>query len=175
VRSLDEFLPVHEFSERHRIEVDAPRDRIDRAVRDLSLHDIPVARALWAMRRLGRSYGEPDRPFFEAGIAGSTVLDDVPGEGLVLGLTGRFWKLRDAYVPAPRTREEFLAYSRPEVCKAVIDVRIEPPFLTTETRVHVGDPAARRKFARYWRVIRPFSGLIRILMLRAAKRRAEAA
>jgi hypothetical protein len=67
-----------------------------------------------------------------------------------------------------------VAYARPDTCKAVVDFRIEPPFLTTETRVHVADPAARRKFARYWRVIRPFSGLIRILMLRGAKRRAEA-
>ena len=41
-------------------------------------------------------------------------------------------------------------------------------------RVHVADPAARRRFRRYWLVIRPFSGLIRILLLRAARRRAEA-
>jgi len=33
---------------------------------------------------------------------------------------------------------------------------------------------ARRKFARYWLLVRPFSGLTRILLLRAVKRRAEA-
>ena len=41
--------------------------------------------------------------------------------------------------------------------------------------IHVADPVARRKFARYWRVVRPFSGLTRIVFLREAKRRAEAA
>ena len=41
--------------------------------------------------------------------------------------------------------------------------------------MHVEDPTARRRFARYWLVVRPFSGLIRMLVLRAAKRRAEAA
>ena len=46
--------------------------------------------------------------------------------------------------------------------------------LSTETRVHVADPAARRKFRRYWFVVRPFSGVIRILLLRAARKRAEA-
>ena len=45
--------------------------------------------------------------------------------------------------------------------------------LSTETRVHVAEPAARRAFRRYWFVIKPFSGLIRILFLRAVRRRAE--
>jgi hypothetical protein len=49
-----------------------------------------------------------------------------------------------------------------------------PGSLSTETRVHIEDPGSRRKFARYWRVVRPFSGLIRVSILRAAKRRAEA-
>jgi hypothetical protein len=58
---------------------------------------------------------------------------------------------------------------------AVIDFRVRPGTLATETRVHVPDPVSRRKFVRYWRVVRPFSGLIRSQVLRAAKRRAEAA
>jgi hypothetical protein len=72
------------------------------------------------------------------------------------------------------TANEFLAYERPDSCKAVIDFRIEPRRLSTETRVHVADPASRRKFRRYWVVIKPFSGLIRILFLRAARSRALA-
>ena len=104
------------------------------------------------------------------------VLDDVPEEGVVLGLTGQFWRLlggeRDP--GRPTTPEEFLAYSRRDTCKAVIDFRIQPGALSTETRVHVADPASRRVFRRYWRVIRPFSGLIRILLLRAARKRALA-
>ena len=45
--------------------------------------------------------------------------------------------------------------------------------VTTITRIATPDPATKRSFGRYWRVIRPFSGLIRIEMLRALKRRAE--
>jgi hypothetical protein len=45
--------------------------------------------------------------------------------------------------------------------------------LTTETRVACGDPASRAKFRAYWTVVRPFSGLIRILMLRAVRRECE--
>ena len=35
--------------------------------------------------------------------------------------------------------------------------------------MHVPDPAARRAFGRYWLVVRPFSGLIRIALLRAVR------
>ncbi len=173
MRALDELLPAYEFSERHRIAIDAPPERIDEAIRRVSLADIPIARALWFVRRLGRRTGDPTRPLVGA-LPGSLVLDDVPGEGIVLGLTGRFWRLRGgSYGPALRTAEEFIAFDRHGQAKAVIDFRIGPSRLSTETRVHVPDAASRKKFRRYWLVIRPFSGLIRILMLRAARRRAE--
>jgi hypothetical protein len=175
VRTLDDFLPVYEFSERHRVAIAAPAERIDEAVRTVSLAEIPIARALWFLRRLGRRYGDVRRPFVDGALERSVVLDDVPGEGVVLGLTGQFWRLRGgARETGPSNVEEFLAYARPDACKAVIDFRIGPSLLSTETRVHVADPAARRKFRRYWIVIRPFSGLIRILFLRAARQRAEA-
>ena len=175
MKPLEDFLPAHEFSERHALAIDAPSAKIDDALRSVSISDIPVARALWWLRRLGRPYGDSSKPFVGGELPG-VVLDDVPGEGIVVGLTGQLWRLlggqRDPR--RPTTAEAFLAYDRPDACKAVIDFRIGPKLLSTETRVHVADPASRRKFRRYWFVIRPFSGLIRILLLRAAKRRAEA-
>ncbi len=176
MKPLDEFLPDYEFSERHRLAIHAPPERIDAAVRTVALTDIPIARALWAVRRLGRSHGDAARPFVDGALANAVVLYDSPGEGLVLGLTGQFWRLRggDTGIQA-RTAEEFLAYARPDACKAVIDFRIGTSLLSTETRIHVPDPASRRKFRGYWLVIKPFSGLIRILFLRAARQRAEAA
>jgi hypothetical protein len=174
MRSLDDFLPAYEFSERHRLAIDAPPERIDEAFRTVSLSDIPVARALWAVRRLGRPWGDARRPFVDGALKGAVVLDDMPGQGLVLGLTGQFWRLRGGDdSERPRTPDEFLNYARPDTCKAVIDFRIGRASLSTETRVHVADPLARRKFRRYWLAIRPFSALIRILVLRAARRRAE--
>ena len=174
MRRLDDFLPTYEFSERHGIAIDAPADRIDEALRGVSMADIPIARALWWLRRLGRPYGDPAKPFVGGELPG-IVLDDVPGQGVVLGLTGQFWRLRRVRDPAtPTTVEEFIAYTRPDTGKAVIDFRIGHHRLSTETRVHVADAAARRRFRCYWLAIRPFSGLIRILLLRAARRRAEA-
>jgi len=170
VRPLDDFLPVYEFSERHSLAIDAPGARIDAALRTISIRDIPVARALWRIRRLGRPYGDA-----KGGELPGVVLEDVPEEGIVVGLTGQFWRvLGDRDRDKPRTADEFLAFTRADTCKAVIDFRVGPSSLSTETRVHVADPAARRKFRWYWFVIRPFSGLIRVLLLRAARRHAEA-
>ena len=44
--------------------------------------------------------------------------------------------------------------------------------LTTETRVFAPDRSVRRRFALYWTAIRPGSGMIRRMWLRAVKRRA---
>ena len=47
--------------------------------------------------------------------------------------------------------------------------------LSTETRIHVFDPGTCRKFGFYWRLISLGSGIIRVLWLKAIKRRAERA
>jgi hypothetical protein len=154
MQTLDAYLPEYEFSERHRIRIDARPERIDAVVREIAVDDIRVVRWLFRLRALGRKL-PARRPFVDLGRR----LDDSPGEGIVLALEGDFWRLRGSRSGGS--------------CRAVIDFRVGVGELTTETRVHVVDLVARRKFARYWRVIRPFSGLTRIVFLREARRRAE--
>jgi hypothetical protein len=178
VRQLDDFLPVYEFLERHEVEIRAGRGQVDRALHGVSVNDVRGIRLLYVLRGLGRTSHDASRPFLGLVRLGAVELDSVSGEGIVFGLTGQFWRLRGGEdLGRPRTPEEFIAYDRPDVCKAVIDFRIAQPdggrcLLSTETRVHVEDPAARRGFCRYWRVIRPFSGLTRILFLREVRRQA---
>jgi len=178
---LDDFLPGYEFSEHHELEIPAGRERIDQALRSVSVEEIPVIVVLYRLRGLGRAGHDVRRPFLGLARIGAVALEDIPNEGVVFGLTGQFWRLRGARdLGRPRTAEEFLAYDRPDVCKAVIDFRITELDsghcrLSTETRVHVADQAARRAFRRYWFVIKPFSGLTRILFLRTVRRRAEGA
>ena len=180
VRVLDDFLPVYEARERHSLSISATPERVDRAVRDVSLAEIPIARALFALRSVGRGSANAYGPLVESMLRQGVLLEDVPGEGLVLGLTGQFWRLRGAPIAnRPRTAEEFAAYDCPDVAKAVMDLRVcaegeTRSRITTETRVHVPDAAARSRFRRYWFVVKPFSGLTRILLLRATRRRAEA-
>ena len=70
MRPLDDFLPTYEFSERHSLAIDAPAARIDQAFRTVAISDIPVARALWWIRRLGRPYGDTTRPFVGGELPG---------------------------------------------------------------------------------------------------------
>jgi hypothetical protein len=158
MKSLDEFLPDYEFSTRHAVSVAVDPARVDRALREVTFREVPLVRGLLLARGLGLR--KADDTVLATMVPRVTVLEDVPGEGLILTLKGQFWRLRGRGPEAPAT--------------AVIDFRALPGNLTTETRVHVPDRESRRKFGQYWRVIRPFSGLIRMGLLRAAKRRAEA-
>jgi hypothetical protein len=158
MKSLDAFLPSYDFSTRHAVAVAVDPVRADRALREVTFKEVPLVRALLVARGLGLRSAEDT--VLGAMVPRATVLEDVPGEGVVLTLSGQFWRLRGRGPEAPAT--------------AVIDFRALPGSLATETRVHVPDPVSRRKFGRYWRIVRPFSGLIRMIVLRAAKRRAEA-
>jgi hypothetical protein len=158
MKSLDAFLPAYDFSTRHAVAVAVDPLRADRALREVTFKEVPLVRALLVARGLGLRSAEDT--VLGAMVPRATVLEDVPGEGVVLTLSGQFWRLRGRGPEAPAT--------------AVIDFRALPGSLATETRVHVPDPVSRRKFGRYWRIVRPFSGLIRMVVLRAAKRRAEA-
>jgi hypothetical protein len=159
MKSLDAFLPAYEFSTRHTVSVNVDPLRADRALRAVTFKEVPLVRAMLLARGLGLRKAEDT--VLGTMVPRATVLEDVPGEGLVLTLSGQFWRLRGRGPEAPAT--------------AVIDFRALPGSLATETRVHVPDPVSRRKFGHYWRIVRPFSGLIRMVVLRAAKRRAEAA
>ena len=159
LKPLDAYLPSYEFVARHDVAVAAGTGAAERALREVTFREVPILRALLFLRGLGA--GRADEPVLAAMARRATVLDDVAGEGLVLCVRGRFWRLRGGGAEPEAT--------------AVVDFRAGDGSLTTETRVHVPAGRSRRRFARYWRVVRPFSGITRILVLRAAKRRAEAA
>ncbi len=158
MKSLDSFLPSYEFGTRHELAVDADAARADRALRELTFGEVPLVRGLLFARGLGTRRGT-DRVLATM-VPRATVVEDVPGEGVIVALSGQFWRVRGRGPEPPAT--------------AVVDFRARPGRISTETRVHVPHPVSRRKFGRYWRVVRPFSGLIRRQILKAAKRRAEA-
>lgn len=105
--------------------------------------------------------------------AGFGLLAEEPGHEIVLGITGRFWRLTGNL--SPFNRADFDSPVPPGFARAVWNFSVTEQgkghtILSTETRVICGDPASRRKFRAYWLFVRPFSGLIRRLMLRRVKR-----
>ena len=166
---LDEVLPDWHFRERHRRHVDADADRVFAAVHSLTLEDTPVAALLVRLRGLRPRV---DKPIFEEmRRAGFEVEAEEPGRELIFAAVGQPWKVRGG---ERRHGVDFGTFAEPGFAKMAFNFRLDGSTLSTETRVLLTDEHSRRAFRRYWLVIRPFSGLIRRVWLRAIARRAEA-
>jgi hypothetical protein len=102
------------------------------------------------------------------------LLADEPERELVVGIV----VIAPREMKRPTTPQQFKQLTAPGIATAVMNFRMDPDgdgtwLVSTETRVHATDASARRRFARYWALIRPGSGFIRRMWLRAIKRRAE--
>src|SRR3989442_9128900 len=101
MKRLDAFLPAYEFSTRHEVAVAVDPARADRALREVTFKEVPVVRGLLLARGLGLRRAE--ETVLATMVPRATVLEDVPGEGLILTLSGRFWRVRGHGPEAPAT------------------------------------------------------------------------
>ena len=178
---IDAWMPEFDAVERHDTHVRASPEAVWRAASTLDFARSPVIRTLFALRSLpGLLSRGPRRPALGATLdgllrSGFVLLGERPGEELLLGLVGRFWRPDGGIVRL--TAEELRAFDRPGYAVATWNFTLAEEGggarLATETRVRCTDAAARRSFRRYWTVVGPFSGLIRREMLRSIRRAAE--
>jgi hypothetical protein len=180
---LDQLMPAFEHNEVHDLWLDASPPEVCRALADLTGREIRLLLPLMALRKLpallaGRATrGDRDLPVLE-GLerAGFIRLAEEPGREIVFGVVGRFWKLiGNAPLDTVRDREGFTSFEEPGYAKAAMNFLAHAEGrgtrLITETRITTTDDVAARKFRRYWRVVRPGSGLIRRSWLAAVRRR----
>ena len=136
------------------------------ALKRVTPSEAPPLRALFALRGLPAAAGTP---ILEQMLrAGFELLGEEAPRQLVAGATGQPWRLLRRLERTP-----WADANRPDLARMALDFRLVGDRLATETRVFVADEAARRKFARYWLVVRHASGLTRRSWLHAVKRRAE--
>lgn len=164
---LDRVLPDWHVRETHGVAVDAPAERLLHAVREATARDAPLLRVLFALRGLPASGRGPIwTQLLDRG--GFVLLGEEQGRELVAGAVGRPWNLFE-----PLRRDVDVAtFDEPGYARMALGFHARDGVLTTETRVLLTDEDARRRFARYWRVVGPLSSLTRRSWLAAAKRRA---
>ncbi|MGH3735556.1 MAG: hypothetical protein ACRDT6_08040 [Micromonosporaceae bacterium] len=174
----DQLLPAPHWSEQHHVDIDAAPPVVWRAIDSVELTDLPIAQMLMRVRgllvRVRHRGGQRDLP----SPATMPLLARDPHE-VVYGLVGRWWAVgRDANRSDVDTAERFAGFAEPGYAKATFGFVVsgEAPGrtrLTTQTRVWATDGSAYRAMRRYWWLIRPFSGLIRRLLLSAIRREAH--
>ncbi len=186
---IDRFLPRFDAVESHTTIVRAPAERVWAAIRTADFGSNGVVRALFALRGAPEFLVAPREAFARARTPvrapltldsalkyGFVILGEIPERELLLGTAGRFWGARGGLLRIDP--EHFAEFNEPGAAQAAWNFSVRPlvgdrTVLTTETRVRCVDQTGLWKFRVYWRVIRPVSGLSRIMMLRAIKQAAE--
>lgn len=181
---IDSFAPKFDATEIHRIAIKASRQAVYEALWTADLGDSTVIKLLLWLRsmpgfivRRGKPSTRRQKITLRTVINSNFgLLGEKPTEEIVLGVTGRFW--RPTGNLSPFNRSDFNVPVSPGLARAVWNFSLRDgqegqTVLQTETRIVCGDAASHRKFLAYWFVIRPFSGLIRLIMLRNVRKVAE--
>jgi hypothetical protein len=148
VAAIDLVLPIYDVHEVHSIVLRLPPEEAIALALGAPVAADPVGRALFRLRGLG---------------TGGTIGQALPRIGLrelaredgeiVFGATGTPWRPRGGMRP-------FADVSAGGV-RVAADFRADGERLTTETRIAALDERSRRAFLRYWRIVGPFSAVIR--------------
>jgi len=169
---IDDFLPEYDFVETHSIAIDASAEQVYAAANEVDFADSFVVR--WLLRLRGMSSEEVRIKNLE--YSKFKILGEVLNKEIIIGLAGRFWTPWGDMQTVDESN--FREFNKPGYAKAVWNFSLHgssnETMLTTETRIRCLDDDSRRSFGFYWTFIQPFSGLIRMEMLKTIKRKAEA-
>lgn len=148
--------------------IDQPPAAVWRAVQSCRWNDLTWSRLLFAVRGLWSLRGRQARLVDGGPVA--VVLSDEP-RYLAGVRVARPWQPVPTRGPAVRDLAELRDLDEPGWLKLGLDFALtELPdgrtLLETRTVCEATDDAARRRFRPCWSLIRPFSGLIRLEMLR---------
>lgn len=186
---IDTYAPNWDAAELHQIEIAADAESVYQMLWSADLAGSLIIKTLMALRTLPGVLLHPTflRQTGPRSVRGKftmqTLIDagfgklaEQPGEEIVLGIAGKFW--RPTGNVSPFSESNFGGAVPAGLARAVWNFRVRRlspmrTILSTETRVVCGDASSRLKFRAYWLVVRPFSGLIRRLMLRSVKHDCE--
>jgi hypothetical protein len=181
------FIPCPRLHQVDRIAVAAPPDQAWPVLRATDLYERPWIRALFVTRTAPDRIRARLRGHRPEGFPRTARLDEVVGEGsgfrllaeeqgteFVAGAIGKFWEPAIPFVDAsPAT---FAAFREPGFGRVAWSLQVHPgaehgSWIGIDVRVDATDEEAWRRFAPYWRLIGPFSHLIRRSLLGSLARK----
>lgn len=168
---LDRYLPAETTLSQHQEVIEFSPAVVWDALGEVDLGASPVLRILYSLRGIPATGGLGD-----CEKIGFKTLHEDPPHHLVLGLIGKFWRVRGGFVGFEPS--DFTNFDQPGYAKAVWGFEITgaergPSTVVTETRVQCTDPASEKRFRRYWALVAPFSSVSRQEMLRVLRKAAE--
>jgi hypothetical protein len=187
-RRLDRWLPRDSFRDSIAVRSTASPAQLMDAVARVRPSDMPLAMLLGGLRYLPARFGsaqarrhlslDPQEPFLPALCAGrGSIILEQAGDELIIGTVGKLHQLRDQELVDLHTATEFIDFAAPGHEKLAMSLRAEQAaghtWLVLEHRTRATTPEAARRFARYFRVIRPAGACVTRQLLRAAARIAE--
>jgi hypothetical protein len=158
--AIDDVLPRFDVHELHSVALPLPPEAALALALSTPVSADPLVRVLFRLRGL-RGRGSIGDALVSLGLRELARAD---GE-IVFGAAGTPWR--------PGGGIHSFAGARAGQVQVVTDFRADGATLTTETRIAAVDGAARRSFRRYWRVVGPFSAVIRRRWLRQIAKRAR--
>jgi hypothetical protein len=169
---IDTQLPEYDVVIAEHLVVDADPMTTWQAARDLDFLTVRtplLGAAMWARGLPARLRRQPPPPVQRLSLsAGDTLpgwlpLGERKGSEVALGAVGKFWQPAIEWRDVPL--EEFAGFTEPGYGKIACNFSMRPysqgrTLLTYECRTATTDALSRRKFARYWWLIRPMVGHI---------------
>ncbi len=182
---LDYYLPQYHFVERHSVTVDSTPEKVYEAFWQLDMAESKVIKTLLKMRgTYGLIFKGKSNKQLSPGLtikvminSGFILLENVKNEEVVMGFAGRFWQPSGDIVRHV-SAEDFVRFEKNGYCKSAWNFYIEQGNggklrMSTETRNFCYGYGAKIPFSLYWTAIKPFSGWIRLEMLKMIKKQAE--
>jgi hypothetical protein len=179
---IDTYLPKYDERSYHEARVAADRATAFAALRALDLEQSLIVRTLFAIRSFPsrfrgheRAVNSPRvaRPFVDSMVdIGWVILEEAPGQEIVAGTVTQPWEATVRF--RGLSPSEFVAFEEPGFTKIVWNLAARESdggaMISTETRVLATSPGARRRFRRYWLLVRPGVKLIRRIALGKVRR-----
>lgn len=177
---LDDVVPVADHVTRQARVIDAPRTVVWEELHRLKVRSLPVTMVLGGVRALplvlaGKRRTGVDRPFLD--IIPIPVLSSESPSSIVFGGVLQAWRLTGGEPPPRLDADGVREFAEPGWVKIGMDFRLTPAMggthLSSETRVMATDDGTRKRFDRYWLLVRPGSSAIRYEVLTAVAVKSE--